>query len=369
MNNWIPTFNLHLDLKNQRIFENIIEIEAYKKSTMKIPLPPGLKKRLDKLNIVRAIKGTTGIEGNTLSEEKIDQLVTQVKPQSKKLEEIEVLNANKAIEYIKQTRKSEHAVILTEEIIKTLHTILTEGCNYTNNTPGKYRRHQAVAGEYYPPRHEDVPALMRNFITFINSRDVLEGYTTIIRAILAHFYLVSIHPFADGNGRTSRAIEAFILYLGGYNIVGFYSLSNFFYKNRAKYIEELQAARFIHNENLMPFLLFALEGYKSELESVQDEILSFIKEIFFKDYVDELRNNGTINERIFNLVYALVNYKLRIPEIAFKSRSEPAISTIYGSVHERTFYRDIEVMQKYNLIKTVAGHICANVDEIDKFLE
>jgi Fic family protein len=369
MNNWLPMFQPHIDLKDPAIIENIIEIEAYKKSTIKIPLPPGLKEKLNQLNIIRAIKGTTGIEGNTLSETDIEKLVGKETPRPKNLEEIEVLNANKALEYTKQISKSRAGPVITEELLRRIHRLLTEGCNYKHNIPGEYRHHPATVGAYYPPKHEDIPALMEQFISFINSRKAAEGYTTIIRAILAHFYLVSIHPFGDGNGRTSRAIEALILYSGGYNIVGFYSLANFYYKNRSKYIEELQDARFKHQENLMGFVKFSLEGYKNELELIQDEILFFIKERFFKDYVDELRRNGKINVRISHLIYHLVNYNVKIPEIAFKSRSETIVSSLYGALNERTFYRDLELMEKYNLIKTEDGQVIANVGAIDKFLE
>lgn len=369
MNNWIPKFHPHIELNNPQLIENIIEIEAYKKSTIKIPLPPGLKEKLNQLNIIRAIKGTTGIEGNTLSEKEITKLVAEDKGQPQNLEEIEVLNANKTLEYIKQIGKPKSNLIITEEIIMNIHKILTDGCNYKNNTPGEYRHHQATVGTYYPPKHEDVPNLMEQFISFINSREMIEGYTTIIRAILAHFYLVSIHPFGDGNGRASRAIEALILYSGGYNIVGFYSLANFYYKNRAKYIDELQDARFKHNENLISFVIFSLEGYKSELELIQDEILFFIKERFFKDYVDELQRTGKISPRVFQLIFHLVNYKANIPEIAFKSRSEPIMNTLYGALNERTFYRDLESMEKYNLIKNEDGHIFANIETIDRFLD
>jgi Fic family protein len=52
-------------------------------------------------------------------------------------------------------------------------------------------------------------------VTFINSPEVRRGYGPLIRAILAHFCLISIHPFAGGNGRTSRAVEAHLLYQAG----------------------------------------------------------------------------------------------------------------------------------------------------------
>ena len=83
--------------------------------------------------------------------------------------------------------------------------------------------------------------------------------TASSRAIAAHFYLVSIHPFGDGNGRTARAIESFLLYQAGVNAFGFYSLANFYYRERDRYVRELTDARFHHGGELTPFVLFGLE--------------------------------------------------------------------------------------------------------------
>ncbi len=65
---------------------------------------------------------------------------------------------------------------------------------------------------------------------FVNSPR-LRNEHPVVRALLAHFFLVTIHPFGDGNGRVSRLVEAAILYEGGYNVYGFYGLSNYFYRN------------------------------------------------------------------------------------------------------------------------------------------
>ena len=77
-----------------------------------------------------------------------------------------------------------------------------------------------------------------------------------IRAIVAHFYVVSIHPFGNGNGRTARAVESFVLYSGGINVRGFYSLANHYYRNRDRYIDLLDSTRFDGAHDLTPFVLF-----------------------------------------------------------------------------------------------------------------
>ena len=76
---------------------------------------------------------------------------------------------------------------------------------------------------------------MTEFVEWFNS-GVAASWDPVVRAVVAHFYLASIHPFGDGNGRTSRAVESFLLYGAGVNARGFFSLANYFYRNRQEYV-------------------------------------------------------------------------------------------------------------------------------------
>jgi Fic family protein len=237
---WEINFNPTISDDNLReLLPLFVEVEAFRKSVLKLPIPPGLSRKINKINIVRQIKGTTGIEGNTLTEEQInDVLDSPIKENAQNNEEQEVRNAYKIIEFIKGYTGDK--IHISEDLIKQLHVLNTDGCIYDINVPGHYRKIQNIAGDYTPPAPEEVPLMMGDFIKLINSPMIIGKYGPLVRAIMAHFYLVTIHPFGDGNGRTSRALEAFILYHAGYNVRGFYSLANYYYKNRLRYIQELQ---------------------------------------------------------------------------------------------------------------------------------
>jgi Fic family protein len=60
------------------------------------------------------------------------------------------------------------------------------------NTPGEYRTSQVSAGDYLPPDHLESPGLMAKFIDLVNDRRLIEGLGPLLRALVAHFYLVSI---------------------------------------------------------------------------------------------------------------------------------------------------------------------------------
>lgn len=71
-------------------------------------------------------------------------------------------------------------------------------------------------GNHVPPKPEQVPSLMKEFIEWLNSDELMETLHPVEAAALAHYKLVYIHPFYDGNGRTSRMLMNLILMLAGY---------------------------------------------------------------------------------------------------------------------------------------------------------
>lgn len=70
-------------------------------------------------------------------------------------------------------------------------------------------------GSHVPPPHEEIPSLMENYISWLNSEEA-HSMHPVRYAALAHYKLVDIHPFVDGNGRTSRLIMNLILLKSGY---------------------------------------------------------------------------------------------------------------------------------------------------------
>lgn len=70
-------------------------------------------------------------------------------------------------------------------------------------------------GNHVPPLPEEVPALMREYVEWLHSEEA-EDMHPVRFAALAHLKLVDIHPFSDGNGRTSRLVMNLILLRAGY---------------------------------------------------------------------------------------------------------------------------------------------------------
>jgi len=118
-----------------------------------------------------------------------------------------------------------------------------------------------------------LPRLMNEYVQFITSERLCSLHP-VIQALVGHFFLVTIHPFGDGNGRVSRLLTAGILLQRGYNVHGgFYALSDYFYLNDIKYHSMLHRCWQSPPFDLTAFVAFGMEGFVMELRSIS----SFIK--------------------------------------------------------------------------------------------
>jgi hypothetical protein len=129
-----------------------------------------------------------------------------------------------------------------------------------------------VGGVHFGAPAEKLPLLMDQYVEFIDSPE-LRSLPPVIHALLAHFFFDTMHPFADGNGRTSRLVAAAILARHGYNLHGTYALVRHFYRHETRYHTILHRSWTRCPFEVTPFVAFGMEGLVMELKSVD----SFIK--------------------------------------------------------------------------------------------
>ena len=159
---------------------------------------------------LRFTHNSTAIEGNTLTlmETKV-VLEDGVSIGGKELREIyEVVNHKKAYEYVKKCIAENKP--LTENIVKDLHAILTE-----NIIVGGIYRNQEVrisGAGFTPPAGNEMYVQIKNFYEDLKYKTDLNP---IELAAWTHAEFVRIHPFVDGNGRTSRLLMNYQLMING----------------------------------------------------------------------------------------------------------------------------------------------------------
>ena len=116
---------------------------------------------------------------------------------------------------------------LTPKSLLEMHRRMMAGQRHAS--PGRYRSIEIIIGEYHPPMSELVPSLMDELFTFMGKT----RNNQVARATWAHVQFENIHPFADGNGRTGRAL---LLHILGVPI----PISRFIHSERPTYYQLFQ---------------------------------------------------------------------------------------------------------------------------------
>jgi len=198
------------------------------------------------------------IEGNTLTLRETDLVINQGLTISGKSmrEHLEAINHHEAIAYIKHLVKKN--IALNEREVLSIHSLILRGI--IPEEAGRYRRVQVMikGSPHMPPQPFLVSREMEDlFIWYETNKNSLHP---IILAAEIHERLVKIHPFIDGNGRTSRLVMNLVLLQNGYiiaNIKGDYD-------NRINYYNVLETAQTKNNKE--DFLLFIVQTEKENLE-------------------------------------------------------------------------------------------------------
>ena len=155
---------------------------------------------------------SNGIEGNTLTLKETKVVLEGITIGGKSVKEhLEVINHENAIDYLEWLTKDKSEI--SEWNIKGLHQLILK-CIDDDNA-GRYRNHNVIisGAKYRPPDYIKVPELMEKLMM---NYDDWDKYHPIVRSSLLDGELVKIHPFIDGNGRTSRLIMNMDLMRSGY---------------------------------------------------------------------------------------------------------------------------------------------------------
>lgn len=172
------------------------------------PLPPNTVKSLNENLIINFTYHSNAIEGNTLTISETKVVLEGITVGGKTMREhLEVINHKEAILFLEDILNRKEA--LTEYIIKSIHALVLRTIDGEN--AGQYRKENVIIGgaQHKPPAYYLVPEQMQDLMTvYINK---WKDKHPIERAALLHGEFVKIHPFVDGNGRTSRLLMNFEL--------------------------------------------------------------------------------------------------------------------------------------------------------------
>lgn len=195
------------------------------------------------------------IEGNTLSEDQISDIIDGKTVMGPPREILEVKNALAVYDIINQLDPNKE-----DDLLKS-HEILMQGLI---DNAGKYRRSGVgvVDGEkviHIAPPYNMVPKLMGEIFDYMVNYDE----ETIIKSCVFHYEFEFIHPFSDGNGRMGRLWQTVIL-MAQYPILQFVPFETIIHQRQQGYYQALADSQSLGNSN--PFIHFMLDVLKTALE-------------------------------------------------------------------------------------------------------
>jgi len=284
---------------------------------------------------------TTHIEGTQLTIEQAKlawtgQVVKEAGPDDVR----ELLNYREAFHLVSEYLGSGEPI--TEGLIREIHKRLVQGVRGDRGGPGVYRSVQnfvanSRTGEiiYTPPPPAEVPSLMRELAAWLGCETSIHP---ILVAGIAQFQLVHIHPFLDGNGRTSRLLSTLCLYQAGYDFKRLFTLSEYYDRDRNTFYRAIQSVR-EQGMDLSVWLEYFAGGLATQLNEVKARGTAAIQ-------ADVISRAHRLNARQSAVLAELYHVgRMAVGEL----------EVLFPTVNRRTLQRDLKKLLEKGLIRQIGS--------------
>lgn len=344
--------------------KNLGRCAAYIEALSRLPIPPDVQRKLRCVAFERGAQATTRIEGNTLTDTEFQQLLAGKElPVSRQYQATEVKNALLAMNSIwdKIITERDLALITPKLLCEWNRLIGKELGPLYDGIPGRLRGDRRHVGRYLAPPPEDVKPLLDDFCEWLRDhfgfgRRAQSIEDAIIQAIVSHIYFEWIHPFADGNGRTGRLLEFYVLLRAGFPDITVHVLANHYNQTREEYTSHFDNAR--NKRNVADFIDYAVQGLSDGLSATLQKVQLESFKIAWESHVYRVFDGYTdYNKKsVFKRRRALA---LTMPvNVSFTSleliRSSDFLTSEYMNHDKRMLNNDIQVLRALELM-TFAG--------------
>ncbi|XP_051551823.1 protein adenylyltransferase FICD-like [Myxocyprinus asiaticus] len=232
-------------------------IDGKVRRLMSIPKGNSALRRVMEETYYHHIYHTVAIEGNTLTLSEIRHIIeTRYAVPGKSLQEQnEAIGVDVAMKYMNTTLLSRGGAITVNDILEIHRRVL----GYVDPVEaGRFRTSQVFVGHHIPPHPQDLDRHMHELVQWLNSEEALHLHPVEFAA-LAHYKLVYVHPFVDGNGRTSRLLMNLILMQASYPPITIRK------EQRAEYYAALDTA---NEGDVRPFIRFIAKCTEITLDTL-----------------------------------------------------------------------------------------------------
>jgi len=287
-----------------KIVNNLTAIAKARAVILNAPLIPKWEVSLRREALLRSAHSSTAIEGNPLTLEQVSELAAGRDIMVRRKDKKEVLNYLEALEKIPEF--AERKPFKLTDLLE-LHKLVTRDTLENPADEGSFRNQQVAVvnratGQiiFMPPPTDQVATLVEEYLEWFNSEEADE-IDPVLEAGLAHYELVRIHPFVDGNGRTARVMASIVLFKRAFDIKRFFALDDYYDKDRRAYYTALKTVD-QDRLDLTGWLEYFTEGVAVSLKAVEDKVIGLSQDIKF------LKQRGQIalTERQMKIVERII---------------------------------------------------------------
>ena len=264
---------------SNKILRNIGGIEASKEIIENAPLVPSFEKQFQTDAYIRTIHHGTHIEGNDLTLYQTKKILEGADVYARARDIQEVINYRNVMTLLDELAVKRGGYDLN--MLRDIHRLTVDRIVAPEKV-GVFRTSEVVIKEegsekviLKPPPHIEIPYLLEDFFAWLNDPTAMEDHP-VIRAGIAHYILVAIHPFVEGNGRTIRAFATLILMREGYDIKRFFSLEEHFDSDLNAYYQAFfqvdSQSPNLGSRDITPWLEYFTETLGIELGKIKDKV-------------------------------------------------------------------------------------------------
>ena len=360
----VPRRWVHYD--PSAVFQLLIEARTAGGVLNRMPYLPQWIEQAHEEQLRLEAAGTSRIEGAQFTQHEQDEALAPAATGATKLTHSQrQLRAADATYRWLRSRPAEQPV--SAEFIRKIHRRIVTGCDDHNCTPGETRPEDWNV-TFGTPHCRGAEGGNECRAAFDGVAAAIAGefrrHDRLIQAIATHYHIGAMHPFGDGNGRTARALEAFMLRRAGVNDVIMVSLSNYYYEHKDEYLTALYESR-KKGHDLTPFLKFALPAVAERCNVVAEAIASNHRRVLFREFARSLfgklrspRRRVLAQRQLKILETLLVGGPSRLHDLMNGVRS------LYGRLKHpnRALVRDLVGLIELSAVMLDGGRIAANLD-------
>ena len=224
-----------------------------------------------------------------------DMLRKKMTPRDKSQQMI--VNNYQTINYIAEHKTDS----LTPELLLHVHQLMTSNTLDSPDDSGRFRKNDDIVVKngithetvHIPPTYTEIPSFVKSLCNFFNETHSKVFIHPIIRGIIIHFMIAYVHPFADGNGRTARAMFYWYMLRQGYWLTEYMSISRVIAKSKKAYEKS-----FLYAEADMLDIGYFVNYNLGVLEKSFKQLQEYIKrKQLDKNSANKFFKLGNINER------------------------------------------------------------------------